>query len=270
MVDTTSGLPTSCSWWKPRRRRTSNSPTSWLPADHDGAGKNIPPRPEEVADGDRALGLIVEYLSRLSEGRSMAIFIMPDDAQSTRDHVNAHRTYAIIVSPYARCDYVGRRHLSTVSVLKTEEEILGLPALSLGNALASDMRAFFTAAVDHDAHRHIDVSTQTARVEGRRIAALLAQAEQIGLDEDARVPALGDLAQQADRLANKRGAFGSQEYERHRRLTEPERAAILEPVHSEHFYDRRVREIRGAVNLAAMARRAGRIRPAAINLACQL
>jgi hypothetical protein len=139
----------------------------WLPADHGGAGKNVPPLSEQAADGDRALGLIVEYLSHLPEWRSTAIFIMPDDAQSTRDHVNAHRTYAIVVSPYAKRGYVGMRHLSTVSVLKTEEEILGLPALSLGDALASDMHDFFTAAVDPTPYRHIDVPTQTASVEGR-------------------------------------------------------------------------------------------------------
>jgi hypothetical protein len=33
-------------------------------------------------------------------------------------------------------------------MLKTEEELLGLPALSLGDALASDMRDFFVAEPD--------------------------------------------------------------------------------------------------------------------------
>ncbi len=120
----------------------------WLPGDHGGFGKNVPPLPEEVADGDQALGEIVDYLTHTPQWSSTAIFIMPDDAQSTRDHVDAHRSYAIVVSPYAKRHFLGMRHLSTVSVLKTEEELLGLPALSLGDALASDMSDFFTPIPD--------------------------------------------------------------------------------------------------------------------------
>ncbi|MBV8117977.1 MAG: bifunctional YncE family protein/alkaline phosphatase family protein, partial [Candidatus Eremiobacteraeota bacterium] len=99
----------------------------WLPNDHGGAGSDIPPLPEEVADGDRALGMIVDFLSHQPTWASTAIFITPDDAQSSRDHVNEHRTYAVVVSPYARKRYTGGAHLSTVSIVKTEEELLGLP-----------------------------------------------------------------------------------------------------------------------------------------------
>ena len=134
----------------------------WLPGDRGGAGPNIPPLPEQVADGDRALGQIVEYLTHTPQWGSTAIFIMPGDAQSTRDHVNEHRTYAIVVSPYAKRHYLGMRHLSTVSVIKTEEEILGLPALSLGDLLATDLSDFFTPVPDPGVFTHIDVPPQSA------------------------------------------------------------------------------------------------------------
>ncbi|MGP6158973.1 MAG: alkaline phosphatase family protein [Vulcanimicrobiaceae bacterium] len=186
----------------------------WLPADHGGAGKNIPPLSEEVADGDRALGTIVEYLTHLPEWSSTAIFILPDDAQSTRDHVNEHRSYALVVSPYAKRGYVGMRHLSTVSVLKTEEEILGLPALSLGDALAGDMRDFFTTTAAATPYEHIPVGTQTASREGRRIAALLERTDQRRPDADERAPALIDLSLRADRLAKRQRAYPPARYER--------------------------------------------------------
>lgn len=102
------------------------------------AGENVP-------DGDRALGAIVDYLTHLPEWRQTAIFVMSSDAQFAHDHINAHRTYAIVVSPYAKRHYVSSRHLSSVSVLKTEEELLGLPPLSLGDVLTSDMHDFFTS-----------------------------------------------------------------------------------------------------------------------------
>ena len=143
----------------------------WLPGDRGASGANVPPLPEEVADGDRALGQIVEYLSHIPQWKSTAIFIVPSDAQISRDHVDVHRTYAIVVSPYAKRGFVGMRHTSTVSVLKTEEEILGLPALSLGDALATDMADFFTRTPDLAPYVRVDAAPQSARVDRGRVAA---------------------------------------------------------------------------------------------------
>jgi hypothetical protein len=114
--------------------------------------------PGEAADGDRALGSIVEYLTHTPQWNRMAIVIMPAGTRSTRDHVNGHRTYAVVVSPFAKRHYVGMRHLSTVSVLKTEEELLGLPALSLGDELTTDMSDFFTRVPDRTPYLHLDAA----------------------------------------------------------------------------------------------------------------
>jgi DNA-binding beta-propeller fold protein YncE len=111
----------------------------WLPGDAANA--------DASADGDRALGIIIDYLSHSSLWRSTAIFIAPTSA-GTPDHISPQRTYALVVSPWAKRQYVGRRHLSTVSVLKTTEELLGLSPLSLGDLLASDMADFFTSSPD--------------------------------------------------------------------------------------------------------------------------
>ncbi|HET9096042.1 MAG TPA: beta-propeller fold lactonase family protein [Candidatus Baltobacteraceae bacterium] len=174
----------------------------WLPDDHGGFGPGIPPLAEEVADGDRALGMIVDFLTHQPTWDSTAIFITPDDAQSSRDHVSEHRTYAIVVSPYAKRHYLGQAHLSTVSVLKTEEELLGLPPLSLGDLLATDMSGFFQAAADPAPFSAIPVATQTASAAGRRIAALLARTDQSGPDADVeRSARIIDLARRADALA---------------------------------------------------------------------
>lgn len=98
----------------------------------------------DAADSDRALGVIVSHLTRTPIWKDMAIFVMPADAATERDHVSRQRAYAVVISPFAKRGFVGHRHLSTVSVLKTEEELLGLPPLSLGDLLATDMADFFT------------------------------------------------------------------------------------------------------------------------------
>jgi YVTN family beta-propeller protein len=185
----------------------------WLPADHGGSGADVPPLPEEVADGDRALGMIVEHLTHARTWDSTAIFITPDDAQSTRDHVNEHRSYAIVVSPFAKRHYIGTQHLSTVSILKTEEELLGLPPLSLGDLLATDMSDFFTSSADMHPFTLIPVATQRASVEGQRIAHLLERTDQSGPDADAtRSAALIGLSREADRLAASRTSMDPAKY----------------------------------------------------------
>lgn len=124
--------------------------------------------PGEVgADGDHALGEIVQYLSHLPSWRHTAIFVMPVDAQSARDHVDLYRTYALVISPYAKRHYRGTRHLSTVSALKTTEQLLHLGTLGLGDLLASDMSDFFTKAADARPYVAVPVSPQSATTPSR-------------------------------------------------------------------------------------------------------
>jgi hypothetical protein len=188
----------------------------WLPADHTGAGAGIPPIPEEVADGDRALGAIVGYLSHLPSWRQTALFVTADDAQSSRDHVDEYRTYAIVAGPFVKRHYVGMRHQSTVSILKTTEQILGVETLSLGDLLATDMSDFFTAkGGDAAPYEPIPVPVQTASREGNRIAALLERTDQSRADADtARGGRIVDLSRQADTLAQRRYAMKPDVYAR--------------------------------------------------------
>ncbi len=106
----------------------------WLPTGPGTSG---------VTDADRALGQIVDFISRTPHWSSTAIFIVPEGLQGATDHVNAMRSYALVVSPLAQRGYVGHGHLSVASVVKTEEEIFGLPPLALNDLLASDMADFF-------------------------------------------------------------------------------------------------------------------------------
>lgn len=109
----------------------------WIPTDDSTTG---------VKDADAALGKIVDFVSHTPHWSSTVIFIVPEGVSSPDDHVNGMRSYALVVSPLARRGYVGEQHLSVDSVVKTEEEIFGLPPLSLNDLLASDMAGFFTEA----------------------------------------------------------------------------------------------------------------------------
>ena len=97
-----------------------------------------------VADNDLALGKIVEGLSHSSFWRDMAILVVEDDAQNGVDHIDGHRTVALAISPYTRRGTVDSTFYSQQSMVKTVELMLGLPAMSLFDLVATDMRASFT------------------------------------------------------------------------------------------------------------------------------
>ena len=80
--------------------------------------------------------------------KQMAIFITEDDAQGGRDHVDAHRTVLLVVSPYAKRNYVSHANSSFPGLLKTAFRLLGIPPLSLFDAAATDLRDCFGGTPD--------------------------------------------------------------------------------------------------------------------------
>ncbi|HEU4721824.1 MAG TPA: alkaline phosphatase family protein, partial [Gemmatimonadaceae bacterium] len=96
-----------------------------------------------VADNDLALGRIVEALSHSSFWKSMAILSVEDDAQDGVDHIDGHRTVALVASPWARRGTIDSTFYAQPSMVKTIELMLGLPAMSAFDLVATDMRASF-------------------------------------------------------------------------------------------------------------------------------
>jgi hypothetical protein len=122
-----------------------------LPNDHTTDPRpadGYPFRASYVADNDLALGKIVEYISHSSIWPSSAIFVIEDDAQSGRDHVDAHRSVLLAIGPYIKKGIVSHRHASFPSVQKTIYELLGPGPLNLEDALAADLSDMFTASPD--------------------------------------------------------------------------------------------------------------------------
>ena len=101
-----------------------------------------------VADNDLALGLVIEALSKTTFWKKMAVFVVEDDAQNGVDHVDGHRTVALMAGPYVRRGHVDSTFYANQSMVKTIELILGLPTLTLFDLIANDMRASFTDTPD--------------------------------------------------------------------------------------------------------------------------
>jgi hypothetical protein len=83
-----------------------------------------------VADNDLALGRIVETISHSRFWPHSVIFVLEDDAQDGPDHVDAHRSVLLVVSPFTHRHTVEHTHFQTASALKTMEQILGMSSLT--------------------------------------------------------------------------------------------------------------------------------------------
>src|SRR5439155_5425610 len=95
------------------------------------------------AENDLALGRIVEAISASRYWKDSAIFVLEDDAQNGPDHVDAHRSVALVVSPYARRRAMDSSLYTTCGMLRTLELLLGLAPMSLYYAAAAPLYGAF-------------------------------------------------------------------------------------------------------------------------------
>jgi YVTN family beta-propeller protein len=107
-----------------------------------------------VADNDLALGMVVEAVTKSKFWKETAIFVIEDDAQNGPDHVDAHRSVALVISPYTKRKFVDSTLYSTTSMLKTMELILGLEPMSQFDKAARPMYHSFTAKADLTGYTH--------------------------------------------------------------------------------------------------------------------
>jgi YVTN family beta-propeller protein len=120
-----------------------------LPQDHTrGTTPGAPTPKAMVADNDLAVGRLVDLVSHSRFWKDTAIFIVEDDAQAGPDHVDAHRTEALVVSPYTQHHAVDSTFYSTVSMLRTMELIAGVNPLTQFDAAAIPMLNAFRGRPD--------------------------------------------------------------------------------------------------------------------------
>jgi len=101
----------------------------------------------QVADNDYALGLIIETVANSPFANDTLIISVEDDPLTGLDHADAFRSVALVVGPYVRQHAVVSNRYTTVSLVKTIEEVLGLEPMGLNDALAAPMSAVFDPAM---------------------------------------------------------------------------------------------------------------------------
>ena len=139
-----------------------------LPQDHTSGAKLGAWTPEAmVADNDLAVGRVIEALSQSRFWPRTAVFVIEDDAQDGPDHVDAHRTEALVAGPFVKHGAVDSTPYTTCSMLRTIELILGLDPMSQFDAAAAPMRASFQARADlspfHAIKPRVDIEKRNRR-----------------------------------------------------------------------------------------------------------
>jgi DNA-binding beta-propeller fold protein YncE len=125
-----------------------------LPNDHTAGGKKGKPKPTaSVADNDLAVGRVAEAISNSAYWDDTAILILEDDAQDGPDHVDSHRSIALVVSKYApvvesskaiRAGVVDHHFYTTINMIRTIEALLGAPPMNANDSRAAVMAPLFS------------------------------------------------------------------------------------------------------------------------------
>ena len=108
-----------------------------------------------VAENDLAIGRLVETISRSPYWKESAIFVLEDDAQNGPDHVDAHRSVALVISPFTKRRHVDSTLYTTSGMLRTMELILGLEPMSQYDAAATPMYNAFQNKPDLTPFTHL-------------------------------------------------------------------------------------------------------------------
>ncbi len=120
-----------------------------LPCDHTNGTRPGYPTPRAmVADNDLALGRIVEAVSHSKFWKDTCIFVVEDDPQNGFDHVDAHRTVALVISPYTKRKFVDHTCYNQTGMVKTIELLLGLPPMNQLDLSATPLRHAFQEKAD--------------------------------------------------------------------------------------------------------------------------
>jgi YVTN family beta-propeller protein len=116
-----------------------------LPDDHTaGTSPNFPTPRAMVADNDLAVGRIIETITHSRFWDSTVVFITEDDSQSGWDHISSYRTTGLVISPYSVLNKPVHTKYNQTSVVRSIEQILGIPPMNVIDATAMPLFDCFT------------------------------------------------------------------------------------------------------------------------------
>jgi hypothetical protein len=133
-----------------------------LPNDHTAGGTKRKPRPAaSVADNDLAIGRVVDAISHSPYWDDTAFLILEDDAQNGPDHIDSHRSIALVISKYSPlppasgdatdAPFLDHSFYTTINMIRTIESLLGVPPMNANDSRAAVMAPLFSGSGQQNA-----------------------------------------------------------------------------------------------------------------------
>jgi YVTN family beta-propeller protein len=168
----------------------------YLPNDHTGGDKSDYPVPgSQIADNDLALGRVVEALSHSRFWPQSCLFAIEDDPQAGWDHVSGYRTTCYIASPYIPRKRTISTQYNQISLVRTIEQILGLPPMNQMDASATPMFDCFVDIPDLTPFNSVPnrfpldkITPDPKKVTDRRLRQDIIASNRLPLDQPDRCP----------------------------------------------------------------------------------
>lgn len=113
-----------------------------------GTSPGFPTPRAQVADNDLALGQVVDKISHSRYWKESAIFVTEDDSQDGTDHVDGHRSVGLVISPYVKRNRVDSNFYTIINMVRTMEQIVGLPPMNQFDQAADPMFSLFSQTPD--------------------------------------------------------------------------------------------------------------------------
>jgi len=109
----------------------------------------------QLGDNDYAVGRIIETVAQSPFAQETIIMTIEDDTWDGPDHVDAFRSPVLVAGPYVRQHALVSQRYTTVSLIKTIEEILGVGPIGLNDALAAPMSEIFDSTASNWSYKAI-------------------------------------------------------------------------------------------------------------------
>jgi hypothetical protein len=98
---------------------------------------------KRMTDNDYALGTLVDTVAHSPYADSTLIFVIEDDSQDGPDHVDAHRSIAYVIGPHVKQSKLVSMRYTTVNMVRTIEDVLGIMPLNLNDGFEGPMTDVF-------------------------------------------------------------------------------------------------------------------------------
>ncbi len=128
---------------------------AWLSNDHTfGLAEGKPNPALMISTNDEGTGMLLDGISHSPFWQDSLVIVIEDDPNTGGDHVDQHRTIALLASPWIKRKYVSHAHYDVASLHKLISHVYGKPYRNVQIARAGLPLDLFTSTPDYTPYEY--------------------------------------------------------------------------------------------------------------------